>query len=65
MPAFIDDGTYVIWAIDTQGHVATSNLVIDNTVPEGLTLGAMLLLSTAAVIVGTRYYRKRPKWENV
>ena len=32
-------------------------------VPEGLTIGAMLLLSTVAVMVGTRYYRKRPKWE--
>jgi hypothetical protein len=34
-------------------------------VPEGLTIGVMLILSTVAVIVGTRYYRKRPKWENV
>jgi hypothetical protein len=34
------------------------------SVPEGLTLGVMLLLSTVAVIVGTRYFRKRPKTEN-
>ena len=33
-------------------------------IPEGLTLGVMLLLSTMAVIVGARYFRKRPKWEN-
>ena len=64
LPAFIDDGSYPIWAVDTQGNVATSNLVVDHTVPEGLTIGVMLLLSTGAVIVGTRYYRKRPKWEN-
>jgi hypothetical protein len=64
LPAFIDDGSYPIWAVDTQGNVATSNLVVDHTVPEGLTIGVMLLLSTVAVIVGTRYYRKRPKWEN-
>jgi outer membrane protein assembly factor BamB len=32
-------------------------------IPEGLTIGVMLTLSTVAVIVGTRYFRKRPKWE--
>jgi predicted secreted protein len=32
--------------------------------PEGLTIGAMVLLSTVAVIVGTRYFRRRPKIEN-
>jgi acetyl esterase/lipase len=32
-------------------------------IPEGLTLGVMLL-STLAVIVSMRYYRKRPKWKN-
>jgi hypothetical protein len=30
-------------------------------IPEGLTLGVMLLLSTAAAIVGISYLRKRPK----
>ena len=33
-------------------------------IPEGLTIGVMLLLSTVAVIVGMRYFRKRPKWQN-
>ena len=33
-------------------------------VPEGLTIGVMMLLSSAAVIIGTRYFRKRPKTEN-
>ena len=33
-------------------------------IPEGLTIGVMVLLATATVIVGTRYFRKRPKWEN-
>ena len=33
-------------------------------VPEGLTLGVMLLLSTVTVIVSLRYFRKRPKTEN-
>jgi hypothetical protein len=34
-----------------------------DTIPEGLTIGVMLLLSTVAVVVGTRYFRKRPKWQ--
>jgi predicted secreted protein len=33
-------------------------------VPEGLTIGVMVLLSTLAVIVGTRYFRKRPRFES-
>ena len=33
-------------------------------IPEGLTIGVMMLLSTVAVIVSTRYFRKRPKIEN-
>jgi acetyl esterase/lipase len=33
-------------------------------VPEGLTLGVMLLLSTIAVVVSVRYFCKRPKWQN-
>jgi hypothetical protein len=33
-------------------------------VPEGSTIGVMLLLSTIAVIVSLRYFRKRPKTEN-
>ena len=33
-------------------------------IPEGLSLGVMLLLSSIAVIVSLRYYRKRPKWQN-
>jgi outer membrane protein assembly factor BamB len=32
-------------------------------IPEGITLAVMLLLSTVAVIVSIRYFRKRPKWQ--
>ena len=32
-------------------------------VPEGLTLGVMLLLSTIAVIASISFYRKRAKWQ--
>ena len=33
-------------------------------IPEGITVGVMLLISTIAVIVGMRFYRKQPKYEN-
>ena len=32
-------------------------------IPEGLTVGVMLLLSTVATLVGIRILRKRPKWK--
>ena len=32
-------------------------------IPEGLTVGVMLMISTIAVVVGMRHYRKQPKWE--
>jgi hypothetical protein len=57
----VADGNYVVTAVDTAGNKATATL---NVVPEGLTIGVMVLLSTVAVIVSTRYFRKRQKIEN-
>ncbi len=54
----VTDGNYVVTAVDTAGNKATQTL---NVVPEGLTIGVMLALSTIAVIVSTRYFRKQPK----
>ena len=54
----VADGDYTVTAVDTAGNMATATL---NVVPEGLTLGVMLVLSTIAVIVSTRYFRKQPK----
>ena len=47
----------------------TKRVLVDSSisgmvVPEGLTIGVMMLLSTIAVLVTTRYFRKRPKNEN-
>ena len=64
LPEFIDDGSYPVTAVDTAGNKVTANLTVDHTVPEGLTLMVMLLLSTVAVIVSIRYFQKRPKTEN-
>jgi len=59
------DGNYSITAIDAQGNLATANLSVDTTIiPEGLTVGVMMLLSSVAVIVSSRYFRKRPKSDN-
>jgi hypothetical protein len=59
----VADGSYVVTAVDTAGNKATSTLVVDHTVPEGLTIGVMLTLATIAVIVSTRYFRRQPKTE--
>jgi acetyl esterase/lipase len=50
-----DPEAFVAWVSQITGYPM---------VPEGLTLGVMLLLSTIAVIVSIRYYRKRPKYQN-
>ena len=59
----VTDGSYTVTAVDTQGNVATSTLVVDHIIPEGLTVGVMVLLSAVAVIVSTRYFKK-PKIKN-
>lgn len=57
----VANGTYIVTAIDASGNLATSSLSVDSTVPEGLTIGVMVLVSSAAVMVGSRYFRKRSK----
>jgi hypothetical protein len=57
----VANGNYNVTAIDTQGNRATATLAVDDTVPEGLTIGVMVLLSSVAVIVSSRYFRKQPK----
>jgi hypothetical protein len=34
---------------------------VQETIPEGIGLGVMMLLSSVAVIVGARYFRKKQK----
>ncbi len=60
----VANGVYNVTAIDTQGHTATSTLTVDNTIPEGLSIVVILILSSFAVIASTCYFRKRPKIKN-
>ncbi len=48
-------------APDSYGYL---DAALSGSVPEGLTIGIMLLVSTVAVIVGARYFSK-PKIKNL
>jgi pimeloyl-ACP methyl ester carboxylesterase len=63
------DGGFAIAGYTNSFGTGNSELWLIKTdelgvIPEGLTIGVMMLLATVAVIVGTRYFRKRPKNEN-
>jgi hypothetical protein len=57
------NGNYNVTAIDTGGNRATATLGV-NVIPEGFTIGIIVLLSTAAVIVGSHCFRKQSKFES-
>ena len=57
-------GTYNVTAFDTQGNRAVAPLTVTTVIPEVLPLGIILLLSLAAVVVGSRYLGKKPKVQN-
>ena len=60
----VANGNYNVTSIDTQGNRATATLNVNSAIPESLTVGAMVLLSSIAVIVGSRYFQKRPRIAN-
>jgi len=56
----VASGTYTVTAVDSLGNSASASLTV-SVIPEGLTVGVMLTVSSVAVIVSTRYFRKQPK----
>jgi hypothetical protein len=64
VPADVVNGDYSVTAVDDQGNFATSTQTFEK-IPEGLTFGVMVLVSSVAVLVGSRYLwnrsRKREK----
>ena len=61
VPSAIASGAYNVTAIDVSGNHATSTLTVDSTIPEGLTIGVIVLLSSFAAIVSSRF-RKRSRF---
>lgn len=57
----VANGNYNVTVIDSQGNRATATLTIDVTIPEGLSVGVTVLLSSFAVLAGSAYFLKRPK----
>jgi hypothetical protein len=56
----VTDGVYAVTAVDPNGTIATAYVGIGVTVPESLTLGAVMVLSFAA-IVATQVILRKPK----
>jgi len=58
VPASAANGSIVVTAFDTTGTKGTATL---DVIPEGFSLGMVVALSVAAVIVSIRFLRKQPK----
>jgi len=56
------NGSETVWVIDEKGNVGSGNFTVVNSpvVPEPLTIGGVVLLSSAALIVSVYFLRKKP-----
>jgi len=61
------NGTHAVTVIDEQGNMATSDFTVEESdiVPEPLTIGAIVLLSSATLVVSFYWLRKKPINETV
>ena len=57
----VANGNYNVTSIDTQGNRAVATLNVNSAIPESLTIGVVMLLSSVAVVVSSRYFLKRPR----
>jgi hypothetical protein len=57
----VANGNYNVTAIDSQGNRAVATLAVSSAIPEVLPIGVIMLLSSTAMIAGSRYFRKRPR----
>ena len=57
------NGTAPVTAIDEEGNIASSDFTVTGSpiVPEALTFGGVVLLSSAALVIATFSFRKRTK----
>jgi hypothetical protein len=56
----VSAATYSVTAIDTSGNKAVSPLTVTTVVPEGISIGIILVASIVALVAGTRCFKKRP-----
>jgi hypothetical protein len=57
LPSNVTNGNYEITAVDAKGGKGTTSLSI---IPEGLSMGLVVVLSAVAIVAGT-YFVKKPK----
>jgi|WetSurMetagenome_2_1015567.scaffolds.fasta_scaffold09097_6 hypothetical protein len=60
IPSGVTNGVYTVTAVDINGTIATASVGVGVTVPESITVGAVVVLSFAA-IAATSVLLKKPK----
>jgi hypothetical protein len=54
----VADGVYTVTVVDAKGVKATASIGVGTAIPEGLTMGALVVLSSVALIAGAVLLRK-------
>ena len=54
----VSDGIYTVTVVDAKGTIATGSIGIGTVIPEGLTIGALVVLSSVALLAGAVLLRK-------